>query len=401
MGPFWFFSRPDPGSRGWELLSETKSSRACLWLMVVVVGCAVAWSRWAEIDQLTRAPATVIASSKTKVVQSAEPGIVKTILVSEGDRVSEGQTVLVLERTQTESAVEELEAELASSLATRARLEAEVAGRDRVRFPSSVGEYPRFQANQRDLFEQRRRTLSDEVDSVSASIGSVDEELTLVRPLVNTGDVSQTEVIRLERQLSELKGRLAGIKNKFRSEATALKDQIDGEIASLQQRLRQRENQLAKTSLVSPVNGIVKSLSVNTLGAVIGPGEVLLEILPVEDSLVVEAKISPAEIAFVSKGMDAIVKVDAYDYTIYGELNGTLTYISADTLVERSGGRDVPYYRAQVTIDGPRFTGHSGGSLEILPGMTALVEVKTGKSTVFNYLAKPVVKTLSESFTDR
>ena len=311
------------------------------------MGCAVAWSRWAEIDQLTRAPATVIASSKTKVVQSAEPGIVKTILVSEGDRVSEGQTVLVLERTQTESAVEELEAELASSLATRARLEAEVAGRDKIRFPRSVGEYPRFVANQRDLFEQRRRTLFDEVDSVSASIGSVNEELTLLRPLVNTGDVSQTEVIRLERQLAELEGRLAGIKNKFRSDATALKDQIDGEIASLQQRLRQRENQLAKTSLVSPVNGIVKSLSVNTLGAVIGPGEILLEILPVEDSLVVEAKISPAEIAFVRKGMGAIVKVDAYDYTIYGELNGTLTYISADTLVERSGGGMFP-------ITGPR-----------------------------------------------
>ena len=131
MDPFWFFSRPDPRAQVWELLSETKSSRACLWLMLVVVTCAVIWSRWAEIDQLTRAPATVIASSKTKVVQSAEPGIVKTILVSEGDRVSEGETVLVLERTQTESAVEELEAELASSLATRARLDAEVLGRTR------------------------------------------------------------------------------------------------------------------------------------------------------------------------------------------------------------------------------------------------------------------------------
>ena len=400
MDPFWFFSRPDPGSRSWELLSETRSSRACLWLMVVVVGCAVAWSRWAEIDQLTRAPATVIASSKTKVVQSAEPGIVKTILVSEGGRVSEGQTVLVLERTQTESAVEELEAELASSLATRARLEAEVAGGIRSGSRGRSGSIRDFRQTNVTCLSNAGGPSSMR-STVSPSIGSVNEELTLLRPLVNTGDVSQTEVIRLERQLAELKGRLAGIKNKFRSDATALKDQIDGEIASLQQRLRQRENQLAKTSLVSPVNGIVKSLSVNTLGAVIGPGEVLLEILPVEDSLVVEAKISPAEIAFVRKGMGAIVKVDAYDYTIYGELNGTLTYISADTLVERSGGRDVPYYRAQVTIEGPRFTGHSGGSLEILPGMTALVEVKTGKSTVFNYLAKPVVKTLSESFTDR
>ena len=401
MGIFWFFRRPIPTPRSRELLSETGTSRAWLWLMVVVLTSGVTWSRWAEIDQLTRAPATVIASSKTKVVQSPEPGIVKTILVAEGDRVTEGQTVLVLERTYTESAVEELEAELANRLATRARLEAEVAGEERVRFPEMVSKYPRFVANQLDLFDQRGQTLSDEVGSVSTSIVSVNKELNLLRPLLRSGDVSETEVIRLERQLSELEGRLAGIRNKFRSDATSLKDKIDGEIVSLRQRLRQRESQLAKTSLSSPVNGIVKSLSINTLGAVVGPGEVLLEILPVEDNLIIEAKISPAEIAFISEGMGAVVKVDAYDYTIYGELTGILTYISADTLVERVGGADVPYYRAQVTIEGPRLLERKGESLEVLPGMTALVEIKTGKSTVFDYLAKPVVKTLSESFTDR
>lgn len=401
MDLLWLFGKTTPNTRARELLTQTKSSRACLWFMVVVVICGISWSRWAEIDQLTRAPATVIASSKTKVVQSPDPGIVESILVSEGDRVGDGQTLLILDTTFTESAVEELQAELANKLATRARLEAEIAGDTKIRFPVELAQYPRFRQNQRDLFAQRRLTVSDEIDSLSASMGSVQQELNLLRPLVRTGDVSQTEVIRLERQLSELEGRLTGIRNKFRSDAAAQMDEVDGEIASLAQRLKQRENQLAKTSLTSPVNGIVKSLLVNTMGAVVGPGEVLLEIVPVEDNLVIEAKISPSEIAFVRSGMDAVVKIDAYDYTIYGELRGVLTYISADTLVERSAGRDVPYYRAQVTIKGPRFTGYAGGSLEILPGMSAVVEIKTGKSTVFNYLAKPVVKTLSESFTDR
>lgn len=401
MGLFWFFGKSDPSQRGREILTQTKGSRAAVWLMVLVVVSLVTWSRLAEIDLLTRAPATVIASSKTKVVQSADRGVVRSIHVSEGDRVSEGDTVLVLDRSQSESEVNEIEAELAGLLATRVRLEAEIGDKEQIMFPASLDGYPKFKANQLDLFERRRATLSGEVASVSSSIRSVTKELSLLRPLVDKGDVSQTEVIRLERQLSELEGRLRTTTNTFRRDASASRDRVDAEIASLRQRLKQRQGLLDRTSLIAPVNGIVKRLSVNTEGAVVSPGEVLMEILPVEDSLVVEAKISPAEIAFVGQGMEAIVKVDAYDYTIFGELTGVLTYVSADTLVERVQGIEQPFYRAQITIEGPRFKKHRGRGLDILPGMTAMVEIKTGKSTVFDYLAKPVVKTVSESFTDR
>lgn len=401
VGVFWFLGKTDSSQRADEMLSQTRGSRAALWLMIVVLVTVVCWSRWAEIDQLTRAPATVIASSKTKVVQSVGSGVVRSIYVSEGDRVGEGDTVLVLERSQSESAVEEIEAELAGLLATGARLEAEITGVATIRFPAMVDKYPTFKTNQRDLLAQRQATYAGEVESLSSSIASVAEELALLRPLVDTGDVSQTEVIRLERQLSELEGRLTVTQNTFRRDAAAARDRVDSQVASLSQRLRQRQDQLARTELVAPVNGIIKSITVNTEGAVVAPGQVLMEILPVEDSLVVEAKISPAEIAFVDRGMEAIVKIDAYDYTIYGELRGVLTYVSADTLVERVQGTELPFYRAQVTIDGPRFSKHRGRGLAILPGMTALVEIKTGTSTVFDYLAKPVVKTVSESFSDR
>ena len=149
------------------------------------------------------------------------------------------------------------------------------------------------------------------------------------------------------------------------------------------------------------MNGIVKNLSVNTPGAVVGAGEALMEILPVDDRLVVEAKISPSDIAFVRTGMDAVIKIDAYDYTIFGDLTGTLTYLSADTLVDDGDAGAVPYYRAQVTTAGSRFSKQDRPGLEILPGMTATVEIRTGKSTVFSYLTKPLTKTVSESFTDR
>ena len=149
------------------------------------------------------------------------------------------------------------------------------------------------------------------------------------------------------------------------------------------------------------MNGIVKNLAVNTPGAVVGAGEVLMEILPIDDRLIVEAKVSPAEVAFVRAGMEATVKIDAYDYTIYGDLAGTLTYLSADTLIEEGREGGLPYYRAQVTTTGGRFSKQGTRDFEILPGMTATVEIRTGKSTVFDYLAKPVVKTVSESFSDR
>ena len=178
---FWMFDGSPGGIDSGGVLADTARYRVSVWLLGGVLGVFVLWSYWAEIDQLTRAPATVIASSKTKVVQSVGSGVVRSIYVSEGDRVGEGDTVLVLERSQSESAVEEIEAELAGLLATRARLEAEITGGVAIRFPAMVDKYPTFKTNQRDLLAQRQATYVGEVESLSSSIASVAEELALLR----------------------------------------------------------------------------------------------------------------------------------------------------------------------------------------------------------------------------
>ena len=382
------------------MLHDTLRVRLAVWFLGLSLSLSVGWSYWAEIDQLTRAQGTVIASSKTKVVQSSEPGIVNSILVTEGARVSAGQPVLILERSRSQSAFDEIEAELASLMAARARLTSEVEGGEIV-FPSLLQRFPEFVDNQRSLAERRRTALEDELFSISASLGSVTDELALLRPLAERGDVSEAEILRLERQVAELEGRYRTTKNQFYRDAAQELERVSSGIATLQQQLNQRQDRLNRTTVIAPVNGIVKNLSINTVGAVVGSGEALMEILPVDDRLVIEAKIAPSEIAFVRTGMDAVVKVDAYDYTIFGDLAGTLTYLSADTLIDPADPNAVPYYRAQITTTGTRFSKQDRAGLEILPGMTATVEIKTGKSTVFTYLTKPLVKTVSESFTDR
>lgn len=378
----------------------TGSSRLSVWFLAATLSGFVGWSYWAEIDQLTRAPGTVIASSKTKTVQSFEPGVIQSILVSEGATVAAGEPVLVLERNTSQSEVDEVEAKLASLLAARARLTAEVNSTG-IRFPGLLERFPEFTENQRSLYLARKVALEDELRAISAALGSVTEELGLLRPLAEEGDVSRAEVIRLERQRSELEARRKNVENTFYRDAAAQLERVVSEIAGLEEQLSQRQERLARTTITAPVNGIIKNLGVNTAGAVVGSGQVLMEILPVDDRLVIEAEISPAEIAFVRAGMDAVVKIDAYDYTIYGDLTGTLTYLSADTLVGQGPGGNVPFYRAQVTTTGARFSKQGARELEILPGMTATVEIKTGRSTVFDYLAKPVLKTVSESLTDR
>jgi len=268
-------------------------------------------------------------------------------------------------------------------------------------FPAILDKFPEFVGNQKSLAKRRKTALDDELRAISTSLASVRDELALLRPLAKRGDVSESEILRLERQGAELEGRYRNISNGFYRDAAAELERVTSSIATLEQQLNQRRDRLDRTTISAPVNGIVKNLSINTAGAVVGAGETLMEILPVDDRLVVEAKIAPSEIAFVRTGMDAVVKIDAYDYTIFGDLNGTLTYLSADTLVDAKDPGAAPYYRAQVTTTGTRFSKQDRAGLEILPGMTAVVEIKTGKSTVFSYLTKPLVKTVSESFTDR
>ena len=400
MKLFWFLQGPDDYFSSGETRRSLRGPRWILFLMFLTVGAFLGWSQWAKIDQITRAPGEVIASSKTQVVQSQEGGILERLAVKEGDRVARGDIVAVLERTQVESAYLESMAKKAGLLATIARLRSEVFGTTLV-FDPILEAYPGFIENQRQLFAKRQSSLNEEVGGMESVAALIKQELALNRPLLKTGDVSRADYLRLERQLAEMKSQITNVRNEYFRDAQSELNKLEEELASIEQQLKQREDKLKQTTLTAPVNGIVKNISIATEGGVIRPGEEIMQIVPVDDRLIIEAKVTPADIAFVQQGLPATVKIDAYDYTIYGDLDGRLTYISADTLREQTQSEQEPYYRIQVETEGRRFNGKFTKELEILPGMTAMVEIKTGTNTVLSYIIKPLVKTFSESLGER
>lgn len=374
--------------------------RAIVWLALLCIVAFFAWASWARLDQVTRAPGSVIASSRTQIIQSQDGGTIKELLVREGDTVDAGQPLLRFDKDRVEASYLEARAKAAGLAATVARLKAEVLGTPLV-FPPELSDYPEFRQNQMLLFSKRQAAIREDIDALQGMIALAQKELEMTTPLLKTGDVSQTDVMRLQRQVAELKSQVTNKRNKYFQDAQTELSKAQEDLAGVQQNMVQRKSQLELTELRAPVHGVVKNVRITTLGGVIRPGEEVMQIVPLEDSLIVQAKLSPADIAFVKTGMQARVKIDAYDYTVYGDLAGKLTYISADTLSEDLRQGEQPYYRVQVQTIGRQFSGKPHEQLEIQPGMTATIEIRTGERTVLQYLTKPVTKTLTQSLGER
>jgi adhesin transport system membrane fusion protein len=360
------------------------------------------WAYWAEIDQITRAPGSVISSARSQIIQSQDGGVIEELLVREGDVVQRDQVLVKIDGTRQQSSYLETRAKAAGLAITVARLQAEVLGRE-PRFPAEAKAYPEFRDTQTMLFKKRQSAIKEELQSYENIKAIVQKELNMTRPLLKTGDVSATEVLRLERQIADTQSQITNRKNKYFQDTQAELSKALEDLAGVQQIMAQRKDQLTQTELRAPLHGIVKNVRVTTRGGVIRPGEEVMQIVPLEEDLVIEAKVSPADIAFIKTGMKATVKIDAYDYTIYGDLSGTLSYISADTLTENLNVQqgEQPYYRVQVKTDGRKFSGRPDQKLDIQPGMTSMVEIKTGSNTVLKYLSKPVIKTLNQSMGER
>lgn len=243
--------------------------------------------------------------------------------------------------------------------------------------------------------------MEEEAQALNSMMALVRQELDMNLPLVASGDVSRTEVLRLQRQMADLQSQITNKRNKYFQDAQAELSKVQEDLLGVEQLLAQRRNVFEQTELRAPVRGVVKNVRITTQGGVIRPGEEVMQIVPLEDDLLVEAKVRPADIAFLKPGLDVTVKIDAYDYTIYGDLPGKLDFISADTLKEDLRQGEEPYYRVRVRTTGRQFSGRPEAALEIQPGMTATVEIKTGRKTVLHYLTKPVIKTLSESMGER
>jgi adhesin transport system membrane fusion protein len=375
-------------------------SRVVLWASVLSLGVAVGWAAVSEIDQVTRATGKVIASSRSQVVQAVEGGVLETLNAREGDAVQQGQLLAVLDKTRLNAQFQESRAKAVALGAQVARLKAEVYGTP-LQLSADLRDYPDIAAAQTALLRKRLGALAEDLAALERSADLVRRELALNEPLLATGDVSEVDVIRLRRQLSDLQAQMTSRRNKQFQDAQAELARAEDELASVRQNVAQREDALSRTELRAPLAGTVKNVRVTTLGAVLKSGEELLQIVPAGDDLVVEVRIRPQDIAHLKPGLPAQVKIDAYDYTIYGMLDGTLSYISPDTLEEGLRANEQPYYRGLVTTRGLQFRKRPQEALEIQPGMTASVDIVTGRNTVLRYLTKPLIKTVDGAMGER
>lgn len=376
-----------------------RAARVLLWTAVLIVVAMAAWAQWAQLDIITRAPGQVIASSRNQVVQAPDGGVLDAMLVKEGMRVQRGQVLFRFEQTKAQASLQESQGKAAALRGAVARLQAEVLGTEPA-FKGLEG-FPEVVRLQRSLFERRRAAFQEEVAAIRNSLALTEQELDMNLPLLKSGDVSRAEVLKLQRQVAELKGQITNRRNKYFQDAQTDLAKNQEDLDSVLQILAQRREQLAYTEVHAPMDGVVRNVRLTTTGGVARAGDEVLQIVPLDDDLLIEAKVRPGDIGFLKKGQQATVKLDAYDYAVYGALAGEVSYISADTLQEDTRQGEQAYYRVQVRMRRDKLGGKGAGQLDIQPGMTGQVEIKTGQQTVWRYLTKPIVKTLHESLGER
>ena len=380
-----------------------RASSVLVWSLAIALATLVAWAHYAVMDESTRASGTVIASSRVQVIQSVDGGVLEELRVREGDRVRKGDVLAVFDETRTRASVQETQAKLASQRATMARLEAELSG-TQPHFAPELERFPEVVRVERALYAERRRALETELQALADVARLAHDELSMVERLVASGDASQVELLRARRAVTEAESALANRRNKYVQDVSTELAKVREEYEQVEQQLAQKRRLLADAVVSSPASGIIKNVKFTTLGGVLRAGDELLQVVPVDDQMIVEAKVAPRDIALIRPGLKATIKFDAYDYTIFGIVDGEVTYVSADTMRDESQRADsaaATYYRVHVRTTTSGHVTRTGRAIEVLPGMTAQVDIRTGQRTLLTYLLKPVTKTLAEAFTER
>lgn len=398
-----FFSNDDGNQKTTARLENyyLRNYSLVLWGILIGLVVFVLWASNFRLDQVARGTGEVIASSRVQIIQSVDGGVISNLYVKEGDSVTKGQIIATLDTTRIGASVKEVDARLSALRAKATRLRAEILGNETLVFDDDLLRFPEQIKVERALFEQKSTTLAEELKALKKGVNLAREESELIKKLSVSGDVNRTEVIRAARSLNDSEAKLLNRKNTYLEDAGAELAKAEDEIAQNVQVLTQRKQQLEDSIFKALLPGIVKNVRVTTIGGVLRAGEELMQIIPVGDELILEAKISPADIAQVRKGLNATIRFDPFDYTIYGGVIGEVVYVSADTLKEEKGQGEEIYYRVHVSTKTNPVTTTSGKILDILPGMTAQIDIKTSDRTVLNYLLKPLRKTLAESFGER
>lgn len=379
------------GSDDW-LFGEEKDRRLTLatrmvWTVAALFAAALLWAWLAQLDEVATGTGRVVPTSREQVIQSLEGGILGKLLVRQDDIVEPGQILAQLDPTQAGSTVEESAAKYQAALAASARLRAEV-NQTPLAFPAELDAYPDLKAAETRLYQDRRGSLSSSIALIDESLGLIRREVGIAESLIEVGAASTVEVIRLRRQRADLELKKADLRSQYIVEARQELAKVTEEVTALAPVVRGRSDTLNRLTLRSPVKGVVKSIEVSTVGGVVPPNGEIMQIIPMGDQLLIEARMSPRDIAFIRPGQRATVKVTAYDYAIYGALEGRVATISPDTIRDEVKP-EIFYYRVFVRTDADALVNKAGKRFPIVPGMIATVDVHTGSKTVLQYLMKP------------
>ncbi len=367
-------------------------ARWSVWLLLSLVGVALLWAHHAPLEIITIGQGKVIPTHRDQMIQSLDPGIVAEIHVREGDMVEKDQVLLRIDDTRAGASFQEGNARALALGAQVARLRAEATGGQPV-FPPEVRAQASIVSTELALFNAKRRAIEESVAAIRQSVALIDQELAMTAPLAAKGMTSEVDVLRLRRQAADARMQMAERWNKYRAEASAELAKAQGELAQVSSTVTAREDTLRRTLVRAPMRGTVKNVRVSTVGGVIQAGQDIMSIVPTEDVLLIEAKVRPADVAFVRPGLPATIKLSAYDYSLYGGLKGVVDLVSPDTVEDerRAGAPQEPYYRVLVKTNAAGME-HKGEKLPIIPGMVATAEILTGHRTVLQYLLKPVLR---------
>ncbi len=418
------------------------------YIIIMIFASLITWAYFAQIDELARGSGKVIPTDKVQTIQSLDGGIISDINIKEGDIVEKNQPLMKIDTTRFQASLEENKQEYLALLAVKSRLEKEAeiniySPIPTLKFRNEViNDESRYDKNEKLLFvnrvkelkstimvlstqkkqkQQELKEIRSTIDKLRKSLNFIEEQRSTLRRLVQNGIRSKYDLIEIEKEYSQTKGdlrtaelsisraefsitevdnRISEQINKFRSEASNELQKTLGLINKFEARLVGDQDKVEKTTILSPVNGIIKQINYNTIGGVVQSGADLIEIVPSSEALVVEAKIDPKDIAFINPSQKAIIKITAYDFSIYGALEGEIIEISADTIVDKESKDGKSYYRVLVKTD-KNFLEKNEKEYPIIPGMIATVDIVTGKKTILDFILKPILKVKQDSMHER
>lgn len=386
--------------RSAQVVEPAPAAMWAVYLLLAAIVAAIGWAWMARVDIVARAPARVVPDGREQVIASFEGGILRQLMVKEGDRVFEGDELALLDPTRFVAQQAEGDVKRLALRGAVARLEAEMTGRP-LSFPADVRKAPQVVEGETASYRARQQALGEAVAINRRSIALLRQELAVAESMSAKGLMSEVEVMRLRRQVNDLELQMQERANRFRQEASADLVKVRTELTQLDEQMVVRDDALKRTTLKSPVRGVVKTIRINTIGGVVTAGAPVMEIVPIGPRVLIEARVRPADIGFVKVGQEATVKLSAYEYTIYGGLQGKVQSISPDAIgdADKPQGAEATYYRALIRAERPNLQ-VGGKKFDILPGMSGTVDIRTGERSVMDFILKPMMKS-QEAFQER